>query len=116
MFKCECTKMDFGSNEVKPTLTKKNNARWTGAIIEFVELFYAAIELSKFNDGNIKTKELIDELCEKMGFEVKDCYGTYLDMRKRVGSRTLFLDRMTKALNEKMNRDDEREYNRGKRK
>lgn len=96
----------------KPSI-EHTDTLWTGTIIEFVELFYGTLELAKFNKGDIRTKELIDSLCVKFGFEVKDCYGAYLDMRKRTGkSRTLFLDRMAKALNERMERDDEREYNR----
>lgn len=98
----------------KPSV-KQVDTLWTGTIIEFVELFYGTLELAKFNKGDIRTKELIDSLCVKFGFEVKDCYGAYLDMRKRTGkSRTLFLDRMSKALNERMERDDEREYSRTK--
>lgn len=98
----------------KPSV-KQVDTLWTGTIIEFVELFYGTLELAKFNKGEIRTKELIDSLCVKFGFEVKDCYGAYLDMRKRTGkSRTLFLDRMSKALNERMKRDDEREHSRTK--
>lgn len=96
----------------KSKQTSKANAQWTGAIIELVEFIYGAAELSNFNNGHIFLNELTDSLCEKLGFEVKDCYGAYLEMRKRVGSRTLFLDRMIKVLNEKMDRDDEKDLKR----
>lgn len=96
----------------KPKQKSKADAQWTGAIIELVEFIYGAAELCSFNNGHIFLNELTDSLCEKLGFEVKDCYGAYLEMRRRVGSRTSFLDRMIKVLNEKMDRDDEKEYNR----
>lgn len=96
----------------KSKQTSKANAQWTGAIIELVEFIYGAAELSNFNNGHIFLNELTDSLCEKLGFEVKDCYGAYLEMRKRVGSRTLFLDCMIKVLNEKMDRDDEKDLKR----
>lgn len=80
--------------------------RWTGTAADLVEFAYAALETRKFENGDIDINELIDKLCQLFSFKVKDCYDTFRAIRRRVGSRTLFLDEMIEKLNERMDNMD----------
>lgn len=80
--------------------------RWTGTAADLVEFAYAALETKKFENGDIDINSLIERLCELFSFEVKDCYDTFRAIRRRVGSRTLFLDEMIEKLNERMDNMD----------
>lgn len=88
---------------------------WTGKIIHFVEWIYGPDSLNNFNDGNITMIELIEYIGNMLGVEVKDPSGCYVDMRDRVGeSRTSYIDSMRKALQARMEKDDEKKYRRNK--
>lgn len=82
------------------------NIRWTGTAADLVEFAYGALETKKFENGDIDINLLIEKLCELFSFEVKDCYDTFRAIRRRVGSRTLFLDEMVEKLNERMDNMD----------
>lgn len=79
---------------------------WTGTAADLVEFAYGALETKKFENGDIDINLLIEKLCELFSFEVKDCYDTFRAIRRRVGSRTLFLDEMIEKLNERMDNMD----------
>ena len=84
--------------------------RWTGKASDLVELIYGVSEMGCINDGEIPLKELAPVLYSFFGVNSKDCYRFYTDIKRRKNdSRTYFLDRMQKKLNEKMQRDDELE-------
>lgn len=75
---------------------------WSGTIAEFVEFGYGLHELKAFNDGDIDISDLISKLGNLFSIEVKDCYDTFRAIRRRVDSRTLFLDEMKEKLNSRM--------------
>ena len=84
--------------------------KWTGNAIDLVEMIYGISEMGCINDGEIPLKELAPILYSFFGVKSKDCYRFYTDIKRRKNdSRTYFLDRMQKKLNEKMQRDDELE-------
>lgn len=84
--------------------------KWTGNAIDLVEMIYGISEMGCINDGEIPLKELAPVLYSFFGVNSKDCYRFYTDIKRRKNdSRTYFLDRMQKKLNEKMQRDDELE-------
>lgn len=84
--------------------------KWTGNAIDLVEMIYGIIEMGCINGGEIPLKELATMLYSFFGVESKDCYRFYTDIKRRKSdSRTYFLDRMQKKLNERMRRDDELE-------
>lgn len=76
--------------------------KWTGTAADLVEFAYGALETKRLNKGDIDINLLIEQLCFVFSFEVKDCYDTFRAIRRRVGSRTLFLDDMKEKLNERM--------------
>lgn len=86
--------------------------RWTGSLVELIEVIYALDELGCINDGQNNIKELAAFFGSQLGLEIKDrhCYDAYLDMKRRKNeSRTYFLDKMRERLNLRMQRDDAKE-------
>ena len=86
--------------------------RWTGSLIELIEVIYAFDEMGCINDGQNDIKELTAFFGSQLGLEIKDshCYNAYTDMKRRKSeSRTYFLDNMRERLNLRMQRDDAKE-------
>ena len=86
--------------------------RWTGSLVELIEIIYALDELGCINDGQNNIKELAAFFGSLLGLEIKDrhCYDAYLDMKRRKNeSRTCFLDKLSERLNLRMQRDDAKE-------
>ncbi|WP_416980212.1 RteC domain-containing protein [Alistipes ihumii] len=100
--------------------TRKTDAirpahRWTGTLVELVELVYVLQELRCINDGEIAINELAAFFSRIFGLEIKerDCYNTNEDIKRRKNdSRTYFLDKMRECLNLRMQCDDEKEMKR----
>lgn len=85
---------------------ERTNLKWTGTVADFVELVNGTIETKRLNDGDVDLIDAIEQLCIIFSFEVKDCYDTFRAIRRRVGSRTLFLDEMIEKLNQRMDNMD----------
>lgn len=86
--------------------------RWTGSIVELVELIYALHEMKRIDDGETAMNELAGFFSEIFGIrlDARSLYDAYADIKRRKGeSRTYFLDKMRERLNLRMQRDDERE-------
>lgn len=86
--------------------------RWTGNLVELVEIIYALDELHCINDGETPINELFSFFGRLFGMDMKEshCYNAYTDMKRRKNdSRTYFLDKMRERLNLRMQRDDEKE-------
>lgn len=79
---------------------------WSGSKSDLIELAYGILETKHFNDGYIEIQEAINYLSEVFSFPVTDCYDTFRAIRRRVDSRTLFLDEMKEKLNERMDKMD----------
>ena len=89
--------------------------RWTGSLVELVEIIYALDETGCINDGQNDIKDLAALSGSLFGMEIKvrNCYDAYLDMKRRKHeSRTYFLDKLRERLNLRMQRDDEKEMKR----
>lgn len=85
---------------------------WTGNFIELVEIIYALDETRCINNGEPTINELFSFFGGLFGIEIKDnlCYNAYADMKRRKNdSRTYFLDKMREKLNNRMQRDDDKE-------
>lgn len=93
-------------------LHTKTPHRWTGTIVELVELIYGLQELHCIDEGEAPINEMIAFFNSSFGLEVKEshCYNAYADMKRRKNdSRTYFLDKMRERLNLRMQRDEEKE-------
>lgn len=89
--------------------------RWTGTLVELVELIYGLQELRCIDDGETAINELSAFFGRIFGMDIKErnCYDAYLDMKShKKDSRTYFLDKMRERLNLRMQRDDEKEMKR----
>lgn len=96
----------------KPHVCKR---RWTGAVVEIVELIYALHEMKRIDDGEIAINELARFFGELFGIrlDARSVYDAYADIKRRKGeSRTYFLDKLRERLNLRMQRDDEKEMKR----
>ena len=96
----------------KPHVCKR---RWTGTVVEIVELIYALHEMKRIDDGEIAMNELAGFFGELFGIrlDARSLYDAYTDIKRRKGeSRTYFLDKLRERLNLRMQRDDEKERER----
>lgn len=79
---------------------------WSGSKSDLIELAYGILETKHFNNGDIEIKEAVNYLSEVFSFPVIDYYDTFRAIRRRVDSRTLFLDEMKEKLNDRMDEMD----------
>jgi hypothetical protein len=87
--------------------------RWTGSTVELVEFIYGLKEMRSINNGETPITELASFVSSQFGVEIKDCYSTYVDIKRRKNdSRTYYLDKMRERLNLRMQLDDDREIGR----
>lgn len=112
--------LKYVQTQVPPLSTQKSDIhtspfRWTGSLVELIEIIYALDEMGCINDGETAINELTAYFGRLFGLEIKDshCYNAYSDMKRRKsGSRTYFLDKLRERLNLRMQRDDAREIQR----
>ena len=88
-------------------LKQKNQShkklKWTGNIVEWVELIYALYLVRKINNGKISLKELFRQMGEAFDFEVKEFANYFMSIKRRTdGKRTKFTDLMKEALLRRM--------------
>lgn len=79
---------------------------WTGKKAELVEQIYAWEKANCFNHGNVTIKQLTEYIEYIFNINLGDYYHAFLEMRDRKGSRTIFLDKLIKFLNDRMDEAD----------
>ena len=97
---------------VIPTAKSKTqkSLQWTGNTLDLVELIYGLSEMGCIDNGETPLKVLAPALYEFFGLDTKECYRYYSAIKLRKNpSRTYFIDKMQKKLNEKIRRDEELE-------
>ena len=94
----------------KEEITSTPALHWTGNAVDLVEIIYGIDEMKCINNGDMPLGELAAFFYTLLGVESKECYRFYTDIKHRKNeSRTYFLDKMQGKLNERMQRDDEKE-------
>ena len=88
------------------TLLPKVKITWTGKKAELVEQIYAWVEANSFNNGNVNIKDMVNYVERVFNIDLGDFYHIFLEMRERKGSRTIFLDKLIKLLNQRMGNAD----------
>ncbi|KAA6310205.1 hypothetical protein EZS27_038454, partial [termite gut metagenome] len=81
---------------------------WTGKKVELIELVYALEKGGYIDNGQINIKDLITYIENIFNVDLGDFYHAYLKMRERKGSRTIFIDKLRKDLDERMDESDVR--------
>ena len=88
----------------------QKSLQWTGNTLDLVELIYGLSEMGCIDNGETPLKVLAPALYEFFGLDTKECYRCYSAIKLRKNpSRTYFIDKMQKKLNEKIRRDEELE-------
>jgi hypothetical protein len=91
-----------------PALEKENGfLKWTGKIVDLIELGTALHEAKAFNDGNVSRKEMF-EFFERV-FKVKlgNTSRQFQDIRLRKTGNTNYLDLLTQKLQKKIDDMDD---------
>jgi len=90
-----------------PYKKKTDKLKWTGNIVDFVELGYALEAVGYVNNGKATLTELFDVLGEIFDVEVKKFSRTFIDVKNRVrGDGTYLMDDMKRALKQKIEAAD----------
>jgi hypothetical protein len=55
-----------------PSVPKTCKLKWTGSIVEWVELIYALYSVKRINNGKITLKELFGQMGEIFDIDVKE--------------------------------------------
>jgi hypothetical protein len=81
--------------------------KWTGSVIEWVELMYALYTVKRINNGKISLKELFRQMGEIFDFDVKEFAVYFMNIKHRTDSRrTKFMDLLKDAVLERMEESD----------
>jgi hypothetical protein len=81
--------------------------KWTGDLVEPVELLYALHEAKCINGGKTTLKELFDTFCDVCDVDIRNFSRFFVAIKNRTkGDRTAFLDKLKKALVAKMEEAD----------
>jgi hypothetical protein len=73
--------------------------KWTGNVVEWVELIYALYLVKRINNGKIPLKELFRQMGEMFGFEVKEFANYFMNIKNRTDDRrTKFMDLLKDAV------------------
>lgn len=97
----------LSSSPLSPQSQLRGKIRWTGKIVDLVELLYALDTCNCINNGEIGIEELADALSEIFGVEIKNCFSAYIDVKRRkADNRTYFLDELREKLNKRMVESD----------
>ncbi len=94
------------NNQGSNNRSLNSKIKWTGSVIELVELGYAMLAAKSINYGYVGINELMEFLCSMFEFDVKDYYRAYHDIKQRVGDRTIYIDKLKDRLMSKMENDD----------
>jgi hypothetical protein len=91
-----------------PLRTKpKSKLKWTGSIVDWVELIYAFHEAGVINGGKVTLKTLFRTMGEVFDFEVKEFSNYFMNIKRRIkGDRTTFLDKLRRKLLRRMDEAD----------
>ena len=95
-------------SEMKQPKNPKAEVKWTGDIVNLVELVYGLVEMGCVNDGNVSIEKLGNALFGLFGLEPKPYSRAYTTIKRRVkdnGGRAYFLTEMHKQLEERIDQD-----------
>jgi hypothetical protein len=107
-------------NEASPNV--ENNSKpdfspqWTADVIDLLEMAMSLHERRAINNGEISITATVNFFFNLFGMKPGNFFSTYGVMRTRANSRTLFLDELKRSLENKMERDDNKEIKHRKRK
>lgn len=108
---CALEWLDKNKDQAEVISPKKNIAtslRWTGKTIDLIEMAMSVHESGSINNGEVTVKAVVNFFCESFGVNPGNFSATYGIMRSRANSRTLFLDKLKRVFENKMDQDAEK--------
>jgi hypothetical protein len=100
----EATAQNYPSARLSP---KHSKLKWTGSVVEWVELVYALYTVKRINNGKITLKELFGQMGEIFDIDVKEFANYFMNIKNRTDShRTKFMDLLKSAVLERMEEAD----------
>ncbi len=97
---------NLGKKDIATTSENGNSLRWTASAIDLSELSYGLKYSGAINQGNVNVKDIQRVLEQAFGARPGNPYKNKTEMRIRTKSRTKFMDSMSRALLDKMDRED----------
>jgi hypothetical protein len=92
-----------------PLNTKTSKLKWTGSIVEWVELVYSLHAVGSINDGKVTLKELFTTMGNLFDIEVTVFSNYFRNIKNKTDEkRTEFLNKLINALLQKMETSDEK--------
>lgn len=85
---------------------------WTADVINLIEISMSLHESGAINHGKVSITSVVQLFFSLFGLNPGNFFSSYGVMRTRAGSRTSFHDELKEALENKMDRDDERDLQR----
>ena len=83
--------------------------QWTADVTDLVEITMALHERRAINNGEVSITAMVNFLFNLFGMKPGNFFSTYGVMRTRANSRTLFLDELKRSIENKMDKDDNKE-------
>jgi hypothetical protein len=106
---CALDWLDKNDDKSKTIIPENlSKLRWTGKTIDLVEMALAVHESGSINNGEVTVKAVVNFFCEPLGVNPGNFSSLYAIMRARASSHTLFLDKLKRVFENKMDRDDEK--------
>ena len=97
-------KTEIQNNEFNIGFCSKE--KWTDKKVALVELIYAIHSEESVSNGKIELKTLTTLFERIFNIDLSDLYHIFLEIRSRKIERTLYLNRLIKALNKRMDEAD----------
>ena len=106
---CALDWLDKNDDKSKTTVQENlSKLRWTGKTIDLIEMALAVHESGSINNGEVTVKAVVNFFCEPLGVNPGNFSSLYAIMRARANSRTMFLDKLKRVFEKKMDRDGEK--------
>ena len=110
---CGLEWLENDPGKLKTTVQKNlSELHWTGKTMDLIELAMSIHESGSINNGDVTVKAVVHLFCEMFGVKPGNFSSSYGVMRTRANSRTLFLDKLKRVFEKKMEKDDEKELRR----
>jgi hypothetical protein len=82
---------------------KHGKLKWTGSVVEWVELIYALYTAKRINNGKTSLKELFQQMGRIFDIEEKEFAVYFMNIKNRTdGRRTKFMDLLRDAVLKRM--------------
>lgn len=103
---CKLLKLKYQIESNDFTYGFQSNENWTDKKVALVELIYAIHAEESVNNGNIELKTLAAIFEKMFNVDLSDLYHIYLEIRSRKADRTIYLSKLIKSLNKRMEEAD----------